>query len=128
ATRGGTRPACWRRRWAKRCCAEDPPYGPPPGRCKDEPVTDVGKDTDRVLPPGQSPADGFRVRHYGPVPRFRPATWRLIVNGATAAGCDRQLTFDEIAALPTLRIRADLHCATRWTVVDILWQGVPTRA
>ena len=90
-------------------------------------MTYVGKDTDRVLPPGQRPADGFRVRHYGPVPRFRPATWRLIVNGATAMGCDRHLTFDEIAALPTVRIRADLHCVTKWTVVDNLWEGVPTR-
>jgi DMSO/TMAO reductase YedYZ molybdopterin-dependent catalytic subunit len=91
-------------------------------------VTDVRRDTDRVLPPGQRPADGFRVRHYGPVPRFRPATWRLIVNGATATGCDRHLTFDEISSLPRVGIRADLHCVTKWTVVDNLWEGVPTRA
>jgi DMSO/TMAO reductase YedYZ molybdopterin-dependent catalytic subunit len=91
-------------------------------------VTDVGKDTDRVLPPGQRPADGFRVRHYGRVPRFRPAAWRLTVNGATAGGCDRHLTYDEIAALPRLRVRADMHCVTKWTVVDNLWEGVPTRA
>jgi len=47
-------------------------------------VSEAGRDPDRVLPPGQRPAAGFRVLHYGPVPKFRPHTWRLAVNGATA--------------------------------------------
>jgi DMSO/TMAO reductase YedYZ molybdopterin-dependent catalytic subunit len=68
------------------------------------------------------------VRHYGPVPRFRPATWRLTVNGATAARRERQLTFDQIREMPRIRVRADLHCVTKWTVVDNLWEGVATRS
>ncbi|MEK7785994.1 MAG: sulfite oxidase-like oxidoreductase, partial [Chloroflexota bacterium] len=33
------------------------------------------------LPPGQSLTQRFPVLHYGPVPRFNPATWDLRVFG-----------------------------------------------
>jgi DMSO/TMAO reductase YedYZ molybdopterin-dependent catalytic subunit len=97
-------------------------------RCKDEPVTDVGRDTDRVLPPGQRPADGFPVRHYGPVPKFRPQSWRLTVNGATADRQEHHLDIEALDRMPRMRVCADLHCVTRWSVPDNTWEGVPTRA
>jgi DMSO/TMAO reductase YedYZ molybdopterin-dependent catalytic subunit len=97
-------------------------------RCKDESVTYVGRDTDRVLPPGQRPADGFRVRHYGPVPKFRPETWRLTVNGATGDQQEHHLDIETLERMPRTRVCADLHCVTRWTVLDNVWEGVPTRA
>ena len=33
------------------------------------------------LPPGQSFTNRFPVLHYGPIPKFNPATWDLRVFG-----------------------------------------------
>lgn len=78
----------------------------------------------RPLPPGQSLAKGFPVRHYGPVPKFRPDTWRLVVNGATADGADHHLDVEAFAALPRGTATGDLHCVSRWSVLDNVWEGV----
>jgi DMSO/TMAO reductase YedYZ molybdopterin-dependent catalytic subunit len=78
----------------------------------------------RVLPPGQRLAKGFPARHYGPIPKFRPDTWRLTVNGATADGQEHHLDLERFAALPRHEVRGDLHCASKWTVPDNLWEGV----
>jgi DMSO/TMAO reductase YedYZ molybdopterin-dependent catalytic subunit len=79
------------------------------------------------LPPGQRPAKGFPVRHYGPVPRFRPDRWRLTVNGATRDGAEHHLDVDRFAALPRGRVVGDLHCVTKWTVPGNVWEGVLAR-
>jgi DMSO/TMAO reductase YedYZ molybdopterin-dependent catalytic subunit len=89
-------------------------------------VTD-GPVPPRALPPGQRLAAGFPVLHYGPVPRFRPHSWRLLVNGATADGEEHALDLDAFTALPTVRIAGDMHCVTRWTVLDNVWEGVAAR-
>ncbi len=39
------------------------------------------------LPPGQSLTQKFPVLHYGPVPRFNPATWDLRVWGEVKKMC-----------------------------------------
>ena len=77
-----------------------------------------------ALPPGQRPARGWPVVHYGPVPRARPETWDLRVSGATASGEELVLGIDEIAALPQTTLRGDLHCVTKWTVSDLEFTGV----
>ncbi|HST84552.1 MAG TPA: sulfite oxidase-like oxidoreductase [Kineosporiaceae bacterium] len=81
----------------------------------------------RTLPPGQKLANGFPVRHYGPVPRFRPDTWRLTVNGATSDGAEHHLDIQEFAALRRDQVVGDLHCVTKWTVLDNVWEGVLAR-
>jgi hypothetical protein len=45
-----------------------------------------GADAGTRLPPGQYVTRGWPVLHYGPVPRFRPATWDFRIFGATASG------------------------------------------
>jgi DMSO/TMAO reductase YedYZ molybdopterin-dependent catalytic subunit len=81
----------------------------------------------RALPPGQRLAVGFPVRHYGPVPRFRPDTWRLTVNGATEDGAEHHLDVDAFAKLERDQVVGDLHCVTKWTVLDNTWEGVLAR-
>lgn len=83
---------------------------------------------DRVLPPGQRLAAGMKVLHYGPVPRFRPDSWRLTVFGATADGEEHHLDIAQVQALRTDTVTADLHCVTKWTVPDLTWQGVCARS
>ncbi|HKG51449.1 MAG TPA: molybdopterin-dependent oxidoreductase, partial [Actinomycetales bacterium] len=82
---------------------------------------------DRALPPGQRQARGWPVLHYGPVPRFKPATWTLDVVGATADGCQHSLDLAALCRLPRTRVRGDLHCVNRWTVPDNVWDGVAAR-
>jgi DMSO/TMAO reductase YedYZ molybdopterin-dependent catalytic subunit len=91
-------------------------------------VTDPAPEPPRTLPPGQHqvPA-GMPVLHYGPVPRFRPETWRLSITGANADGCERHLDMEQFDALPTLQVVGDMHCVTRWTSPDNTWEGVAGR-
>jgi DMSO/TMAO reductase YedYZ molybdopterin-dependent catalytic subunit len=67
------------------------------------------------------------VLHYGPVPRFKPASWSLDVVGATADGRQHSLSLPELRRLPRVRVRGDMHCVNRWTVPDNLWEGVGVR-
>ncbi|MFJ8165507.1 molybdopterin-dependent oxidoreductase [Streptomyces sp. NPDC096136] len=78
-----------------------------------------------LLPPGQRTVRGWPVSHYGPVPRFRADRWSLQVFGATATGEKYSWTFDEVMALPSTTITADLHCASGTTTTGHEFFGVP---
>lgn len=90
-------------------------------------MTDRAPESPRAIPPGQKLAPGLKVQHYGPVPRFRPDSWRLTVNGATEDGKERHLDYEEFHALPRTTVRGDLHCVTKWTSLDNVWEGVAAR-
>jgi len=77
------------------------------------------------LPPGQSATQKFPVLHYGPVPRFNPATWSLRVWGEVER--EVRWTWDEFQKLPRTSAIIDLHCVTRWSKFDTLWEGVSLR-
>jgi len=77
------------------------------------------------LPPGQSLTQKFPVLHYGPVPRFDPKTWDLRVWGEVQA--ERHWSWEEFQKLPRARLRMDIHCVTRWSKFDTLWEGVSVR-
>ena len=78
------------------------------------------------LPPGQSLTLKFPVLHYGPVPRYDDLSrWTLRVFGLVEE--ERVFTYDEILAMPRTRIVADIHCVTRWSMVDTIWEGVRFR-
>jgi DMSO/TMAO reductase YedYZ molybdopterin-dependent catalytic subunit len=78
------------------------------------------------LPPGQSVTQKFPVLHYGPVPAFNPATWSLRVWGEVEE--EVRWTWDEFQNLPRAKAMIDLHCVTRWSKFDTLWEGVSLRA
>jgi len=86
-------------------------------------VTDAGEPP-QALPPGQTAAESLPITHYGPVPKYRPETWRLTVNGATADGLEHDLDVAAFAALPRDRVVGDMHCVKRWTVRENVWEGV----
>lgn len=77
------------------------------------------------LPPGQSATQKFPVLHYGPVPRFNPATWSLRAWGEVEQ--EVRWTWDEFQKLPRTSAIIDLHCVTRWSKFDTLWEGVSLR-
>jgi DMSO/TMAO reductase YedYZ molybdopterin-dependent catalytic subunit len=77
---------------------------------------------DGRLPPGQALTRQFPVLHYGPVPRFSPATWDFRVYGLVEE--ERRWTWDEFQSLPRRQLVMDIHCVTRWSKFDTLWEGV----
>ncbi len=77
------------------------------------------------LPPGQALTNRFPVLHYGPVPRFNPATWDLRVFGEVEE--EKRWGWDEFQQLPRTKIQMDIHCVTRWSKFDTLWEGVAVK-
>jgi DMSO/TMAO reductase YedYZ molybdopterin-dependent catalytic subunit len=82
-------------------------------------------DQEGRLPPGQSLTQKFPVLHYGPVPPFRPATWDLRVWGEVEQ--EVRWTWDEFQKLPRTKVNMDLHCVTRWSKFDTVWEGVSVK-
>jgi DMSO/TMAO reductase YedYZ molybdopterin-dependent catalytic subunit len=74
------------------------------------------------LPPGQSLTVKFPVLHYGPVPRFNPATWDFRIWGEVEE--ERSWSWDEFNELPRTSLTMDIHCVTRWSKLDTTWEGV----
>ena len=77
------------------------------------------------LPPGQSLTQKFPVLHYGPVPGFNPATWDLHLWGEVKE--EVKWNWDEFNQLPRTKITMDIHCVTRWSKFDTVWEGVSVR-
>jgi DMSO/TMAO reductase YedYZ molybdopterin-dependent catalytic subunit len=76
------------------------------------------------LPPGQSATLKWPVLHVGSVPRFDPQTWDFRITGLVAEPV--RLTWEEFTRLPMKQVTADMHCVTRWSRFDVLWEGVPS--
>jgi DMSO/TMAO reductase YedYZ molybdopterin-dependent catalytic subunit len=73
------------------------------------------------LPPGQYETDGFPVLSAGPTPHTPLDRWTFTV----AAGEERVTwTWEEFAALPRETVTVDIHCVTRWSKLDTVWEGV----
>ena len=82
---------------------------------------------DQRLPPRQALTRKWPVLHAGEVPPFDPATWDFTVFPIPLVNTVRRFTWAEFAALPRVRVFADMHCVTRWSKLDNLWEGVATR-
>jgi DMSO/TMAO reductase YedYZ molybdopterin-dependent catalytic subunit len=77
------------------------------------------------LPPGQSATLKFPVLHYGPVPGFDPASWDFRIWGDVEE--EQRWSWDEFQDLPRTQVKMDIHCVTRWSKFDTLWEGVSIR-
>ncbi len=78
------------------------------------------------LPPGQIATKKWPVLHYGQIPVIDPARWRFRVFGAVEAPFE--LGWDDLAALPRQESLCDIHCVTRWSRFDNVFEGVPVQA
>ncbi|MBI5710471.1 MAG: sulfite oxidase-like oxidoreductase [Candidatus Eisenbacteria bacterium] len=74
------------------------------------------------LPPGQVLTDKWPVLHHGSMPKVDLARWDLRVDGLVADPV--RWTWEEFHALPRVQVRSDIHCVTRWSRYDNLWEGV----
>ncbi len=74
------------------------------------------------IPPGQYKTDKFPVLHYGSVPRADLVAWDFKVWGQVDSPFT--LTWDQFRGLPRKTVETDIHCVTRWTKLDTVWEGV----
>lgn len=74
------------------------------------------------IPPGQYLTEKFPVLHYGSVPHVTLDGWDLRVFGLVERPL--RLTWDQFKALPRKTITTDIHCVTRWSKLDTVWEGV----
>lgn len=77
------------------------------------------------LPPGQALTLKFPVLHYGPIPPFNPATWDFRIWGEVEE--PKRWTWEEFNQLPRTRVVMDIHCVTRWSKFDTVWEGVSVK-
>lgn len=77
------------------------------------------------IPPGQRVVDRLPVLHVGPIPPFDPHSWTLRLFGRVER--EAVFTWEQFTALPTVRVVADVHCVTGWSVLDTVWEGVSPR-
>jgi DMSO/TMAO reductase YedYZ molybdopterin-dependent catalytic subunit len=77
--------------------------------------------SDRV-PPGQYLVDDFPVLSAGPTPRTPLSEWHFSIVGEV----DKPVrwTWEEFQALPRETVTKDIHCVTKWSKLDTVWEGV----
>jgi DMSO/TMAO reductase YedYZ molybdopterin-dependent catalytic subunit len=74
------------------------------------------------VPPGQYLVDGFPVLSAGPTPRTSLDAWDLSIVGELDV--PRRWSWEEFQALPQEIVTTDIHCVTKWSKLDTVWEGV----
>lgn len=77
------------------------------------------------LPPGQSLTQKFPVLHYGPIPRTHLDHWDFRIFGEVEE--DKTWSWQQFKQLPRTQVTLDIHCVTRWSKFDTVWEGVSLR-
>jgi len=74
------------------------------------------------LPPGQYLTTDFPVLSAGPTPRLPLDRWTFTLEGLVK---DKVTwTWEEFLKLPSQIFVVDISCVTKWTKLDMQWQGV----
>jgi DMSO/TMAO reductase YedYZ molybdopterin-dependent catalytic subunit len=75
------------------------------------------------LPPGQSLTLKFPVLHYGSEPETDLKAWTLRTFGLVEE--EKVWSWEEFLELPSKKATCDIHCVTRWSKFDTVWEGLP---
>jgi len=73
------------------------------------------------VPPGQYVTADFPVLSAGPTPHTPLSKWTFSIDGGTEP---KSWTWEEFRALPAETLTTDIHCVTRWSKLDTVWEGV----
>jgi DMSO/TMAO reductase YedYZ molybdopterin-dependent catalytic subunit len=74
------------------------------------------------LPPGQYLTDDFPVLSAGPTPSIPLERWTFTIEGLVREKVS--WTWQEFLQLPAQTYVVDISCVTKWTHLDMKWQGV----
>ncbi|MCC7023671.1 MAG: sulfite oxidase-like oxidoreductase [Thermomicrobiales bacterium] len=86
------------------------------GRRREDPAL-----ADRI-PPGQYLTRDFPVLSAGPTPHTPLAKWDFSIRGAVDV--PRHWSWDAFRALPSETVTVDIHCVTKWSKLDTVWERV----
>jgi DMSO/TMAO reductase YedYZ molybdopterin-dependent catalytic subunit len=75
------------------------------------------------VPPGQYLTDDFPVLSAGPTPQVALAEWTFSIGGEVAE--PKSLSWEQFRSLPSETVTVDIHCVTKWSRLDTVWEGVP---
>ncbi len=89
----------------------------------------ISPDTQRAvrIPPRQVQTHKWPVLHAGFVPDFEPGKWDFTIFPVPFVTAIKRFTWEQFQALPRTKVFADMHCVTRWSKLDNMWEGVATR-
>jgi DMSO/TMAO reductase YedYZ molybdopterin-dependent catalytic subunit len=79
------------------------------------------EESDR-LPPGQYLVRDWPVLSAGPTPHTPLDEWTFSLQGAVDPV--KTWTWEEFRALPSETVTQDIHCVTKWSKLDMEWEGV----
>jgi DMSO/TMAO reductase YedYZ molybdopterin-dependent catalytic subunit len=82
---------------------------------------DQADDSGRV-PPGQYVTRDFPVLSAGPTPHTGLEEWTFSIR--QAGDTSKSWSWPQLRALPTETVTADIHCVTRWSKLDTVWEAV----
>jgi DMSO/TMAO reductase YedYZ molybdopterin-dependent catalytic subunit len=74
------------------------------------------------VPPGQYVTEDFPVLSAGPTPHTPLEEWTFSVGGEVDE--PKTWSWEEFRALSSENIRCDIHCVTKWSKLDTVWEGV----
>ena len=80
---------------------------------------------DARIPQGQSRVTDFPVLDMGIRPSINTPTWTLGLFGLV--NHETTLDWKTFKSLPQTKVVADMHCVTRWSQLDMNWEGVLAR-
>jgi DMSO/TMAO reductase YedYZ molybdopterin-dependent catalytic subunit len=93
----------------------------------DEPIISPDTRRENRLPPQQVQTRIWPELLAGIIPPFDSLTWDFTIFPVPLVKQVKQFTWPEFAALPRVKVFADMHCVSRLSMLDNLWEGVPTR-
>jgi DMSO/TMAO reductase YedYZ molybdopterin-dependent catalytic subunit len=74
------------------------------------------------VPSGQYVTPDFPVLSAGPTPHTPLEEWTFSIVGEDIE--PKTWSWEEFRALPSETIRCDIHCVTKWSKLDTVWEGV----
>jgi DMSO/TMAO reductase YedYZ molybdopterin-dependent catalytic subunit len=77
------------------------------------------------VPPGQKVVTDFPVLDLGILPPVAEVNWKLRLHGLVEQ--ESVLDWAALRALPQTQRVSDFHCVTRWSQLDMDWEGVLAR-
>src|SRR5258706_140824 len=73
------------------------------------------------VPPGKYVTRDFPVLSAAQTPHAPLDRWSLTIAGEVDE--PHRWTWEEFGALPAEEVTADIHCVTKWSKLDTVWQG-----
>jgi DMSO/TMAO reductase YedYZ molybdopterin-dependent catalytic subunit len=73
------------------------------------------------IPPGQTETSTWPQLQADGVPSVNLDDWRFTISGEVEH--EVTLSYGEFTALPSEKVFSDIHCVTRWTLLNNLWEG-----